>query len=110
MATDPFLTIAGPWLQNGYREDEWKKAPEQPVTCITWLSRESGLAVRLPTLEEWEKAARGTDARRYPWGDAEPDSSLANYAEAWGKTAPVGSHPAGASPYGALDMAGNVAE
>jgi len=100
-------------------EDADFNAPEQPVTCVTWheaeaytrwLSRETGLPVRLPTVEEWEKAARGTDARRFPWGNAELDNSRASYAGAWGKTAPVGSHPAGASPYGALDMAGNVAE
>ena len=94
-------------------------APEQPVTCVNlyeaqafaaWLSRESGLTVRLPTAEEWEKAARGSEGFRYPWGDDAPDARLANYAAVLGQTAAVGSHPEGASPYGALDMAGNVAE
>ena len=103
----------------GCWQDTDFNAPDQPVTCVSWyeatayaawLSRETGLALRLPTVEEWEKAARGTDSRRYPWGDAAPDFSLANYAAALGRTAPVGSLPAGASPYGALDMAGNVAE
>lgn len=112
-ATEQYAKTPACW------EDADFNAPEQPVTCITWyeaeaytkwLSRQSGLPVRLPTVEEWEKAARGTDARRYPWGNAEPDSSRASYAGAWGKTAPVGSHPAGVSPYGALDLAGNVAE
>jgi len=113
------------WVREQYakapacRQDAAFNAPEQPVTCITWfeaeayaawLSRETGLNVRLPSVEEWEKAARGTDARRYPWGDIAPDNSLANYGAAWDHTAPVGSHPAGAGPYGALDMAGNVAE
>lgn len=92
-------------------------APGQPVVCISWyeavayanwLSRETGLAVRLPSEAEWEKAARGSDGRTYPWGESAPSSDLANYGGNVGKPAPVGSYPAGASPYGALDMAGNV--
>ncbi len=71
-----------------------------------WLEEQTGLRFRLPSEAEWEKAARF----RYPWGGAPPDSSLANFNKDHMMTRPVGSYPKGASPFGILDMAGNVWE
>jgi formylglycine-generating enzyme required for sulfatase activity len=75
---------------------------DQAVTYCQWVGR------RLPSEAEWEKAARGTDGRTFPWGRKPADSTLANFNDAIGDTTPVGSFPQGASPYSLLDMAGNV--
>ncbi|MFZ4664485.1 MAG: SUMF1/EgtB/PvdO family nonheme iron enzyme [Caldilineaceae bacterium] len=106
----------------GYWQDPKWNGAEQPVVGVSWyeavaytrwLANETGLTIRLPTEAEWERAARGDDGRIYPWGN-EWVNGRANISGTedgyYDYTAPVGSYPDGASPYGALDMAGNVWE
>ncbi len=99
---------------NHPREDvSWYDA----VAFCRWLSDKLGESVSLPTEQEWEKAARGRDGREYPWGNG----YLAGYANInetmgdagptyLGMTSAVGAYPQGASPYGVMDMSGNVWE
>lgn len=84
-----------------------------PVVAVNWHQATAYCAWAgrgLISEVQWEKAARGTDARMYPWGNAAPDSGLLNFNANIGDTTEVGSYPGGASPYGAMDMAGNVWE
>jgi formylglycine-generating enzyme required for sulfatase activity len=119
--------------------EQYRKIANHPAESVSWYeamafcgwlneARRQGVLtlpafipadyeIRLPTEQEWEKAARGTDGRQYPWGD-DYRAGFANIDETWvsdrsyyvGMTTAVGIYPQGASPYGLLDMAGNVWE
>lgn len=118
-------------LCNGVRPDR----AQHPMNCVDWHSATAYCAFiggRLPTEAEWEYAARGDDGRIFPWGNAAPNPTLLNVCgsdcaainrdfrsslgtmypgnDGWGATAAVGSFPAGASPFGVMDLSGNVYE
>jgi len=93
-----------------FNTEEFK---DYPVVHVTWEQANiycAWVERRLPTEAEWERAARGDDFRNFPWGDEPPNEAYANFNRFVDDTSRVGSYAAGASPFGALDMAGNVWE
>jgi serine/threonine-protein kinase len=93
-----------------FNNEEFK---DYPVVHVTWEQANVYCAWagrRLPSEAEWERAARGDDSRNFPWGDEPPSEIYANFNRFVDDTSRAGSYPAGASPFGALDMVGNVWE
>ena len=131
----------GEWvvrLDGNWKNTYFEQGDDHPVVSVSWndamafchwLSKKIELDFKLPTAAQWEKGARGTNKRKFPWGNEKPNGTKGNYADInyWNKykdarqpdkdindgyseTSPVGSYPKGSSPYGLLDMAGNVWE
>jgi len=93
-----------------FRDQEYR---DFPVLNVTWDDADrycKWAGRRLPSEAEWEKAARGASGLLFPWGNSPPSMRLANFGSLFGDTLTTGSFPEGASPFGILDMAGNVAE
>jgi len=123
-------SCTAPWVNFSNTRQEYYGNPEfhnYPVIMVDWWQANTfckWAGGHLPSEAEWEKAARGTDGRRYPWGNEAITSDKANFCDVnctrghanpafddgYADTAPVGSFPNGASPYGLMDMAGNVWE
>ena len=116
-----FLQTTGRQEPKYWNQRSQAGAENKPVIGTDWYDAYAYCRQydkRLPTQEEWEKAARGTDGRKYPWGDAEPTDRYANYGKEFDfdlnsyddRLMPVGSYEDGKSPFGIYDLAGNVWE
>ncbi|MBM3241021.1 AAA family ATPase [Candidatus Poribacteria bacterium] len=91
----------------------WGWQDNHPIVYVSWndaIAYCDWAKVQLPTEAQWEKAARGTDGRTWPWGNEWDGSKCNSWESGTQKTTPVGSYPQGVSPYGLMDMAGNVWE
>jgi formylglycine-generating enzyme required for sulfatase activity len=107
------------WTEPRYWTDrDWSEAG-RPVVGVSWyeamafcrwLSAQTGQPITLPGEAQWQRAAQGDDGREFPWGSDTPTDNLCNWNRNVDETTPVTHYPAGASPYGVIDMSGNVWE
>lgn len=103
------------WVTSADAEDKLDHPATQvnwhdAVAFCDWVTNQTNVQVRLPTEAEWEKAARGTDGRTYPWGNDTPSNGHCNFWNMVRSTTPIDCYPLGNSPYGCVDMSGNVWE
>jgi formylglycine-generating enzyme required for sulfatase activity len=102
------------WKHPGGPKTNIQNKANYPVVQVAWedaAAYAKWVEKRLPTEQEWEKAALGTDGHKYPWGDQEPTQELCNFNRNENGTTPVGKYsPQGDSPFGCVDMSGNVWE
>jgi formylglycine-generating enzyme required for sulfatase activity len=107
------------WTKPRYWDSRDWGRPDCPVVGVSWYeaqafcrwwSQQTGRSINLPTEKQWQRAAQGDDGREYPWGDRPPEARLCNWNRNVDETTPVMQYPAGASPFGVLDMSGNVWE
>ena len=115
-----FLSVTNRKRPKYWEQVSFKRDARKPVVGVHWHDAQAycqWAGKRLPTEAEWEKAARGTDKRIYPWGDGQPNFKMANFGKNWSskvvykeKLKEVGSYEQGKSPYGIYDLAGNVWE
>jgi formylglycine-generating enzyme required for sulfatase activity len=109
--------VAWKWIKSqdiehplGWNHESFR-GENQPAAGVSWFEADAyarWAGKQLPTDAQWEKAARGADRRRFPWGDAFPNTTLANFDNVKQCTTPIDAFPKGVSPHGCWDMAGNV--
>jgi formylglycine-generating enzyme required for sulfatase activity len=109
----------GRWSEPRYWNDPSYRVDDHPVVGVswyeamafcTWLSEMTGQTISLPTEQQWQRAAQGDDGREYPWGNQPPNDALCNWNRTVDDVSPVTQYPQGASPFGVMDMVGNVWE
>lgn len=118
-AYQAFVTATGHKAPRHWQSSYPEVLSDHPVVNVSWhdalaycdwLSATTGHHYRLPTEAEWEKAARGADGRTYPWGNVFDKAKCNSWESGMGWTTPVDAYPNGASPWGVMDMVGNMWE